>query len=79
MLLYSLNRFEPANESNRRFLTQLVDTLRYQVYESESFDEHLNFPEYLILIEVTQRLAQLTGKDLSAQAIYLERKVFNYS
>lgn len=79
MLLYSLNRFEPANESNLRFLTQLADTLRTKVYDSEAFDEHLNFPEYLVLIEVTQRLGQLTGKDLSSQANYLERKVFNYS
>lgn len=43
MLLFGLKNFEIKNESNRKFLDNLVDVLKTKVYESEAFDEHLDF------------------------------------
>jgi hypothetical protein len=56
VLLYSLNKFEVKNESNQRFVKQLADLLHNKVYESEAFDEHLDFEEYLVLRDITNRL-----------------------
>ena len=55
--------------------------LKDKIYESESFDEYLDFPEYIVLKGITERLIELQGtsKELENQVGYIERKVYNYS
>ena len=61
MLSFALSKFEVKNEGNRKFLNNLVDTLRSKVYESESFDEHLDFHEYLVLRDISKQLLDIKG------------------
>jgi hypothetical protein len=56
--------------------------LRDKIYESETFDEHLDFQEYIVLRNISERLLQLKGgqsDELQGQMDYLERKIYNYS
>jgi hypothetical protein len=60
----------------------LVALLRNKIYESDAFDEHLDFNEYIVLRDISRRLNQLRGgKDegLANQMAYLERRIYNYS
>jgi hypothetical protein len=56
--------------------------LRSKIYESETFDEHLDFNEYIVLRDISRRLNQLRGgndEGLANQMAYLERRIYNYS
>jgi hypothetical protein len=84
MLLFSLTNFEIQNESNSKFIDSLSNTLRVKVYENEKFDEFLDYPEYVVLKEITERLIEIKKKhsvttDLELMVNYLERKIYNYS
>ena len=60
----------------------MVALLRNKIYESDAFDEHLDFNEYIVLRDISRRLNQLRGgKDegLANQMAYLERRIYNYS
>jgi hypothetical protein len=61
VLLFALQKFEVRNEGNRKFLEGLIALMRNKVYESEAFDEHLDFKEYIVLREITIRLNQIKG------------------
>ena len=54
MLNFALSKFEIKNEGNKKFFNNLVATLRNKVYESEPFDEHLDFQEYLLLRDISK-------------------------
>jgi hypothetical protein len=49
------------NDANRKFIDNLVALLRTKIYESEDFDEHLDFNEYIVLRDISRRLNQLRG------------------
>lgn len=56
--------------------------LTSKIYESETFDEHLDFNEYIVLRDISRRLNQLRGgndEGLANQMAYLERRIYNYS
>ena len=61
MLNFALSKFEVKNESNKKFIENLVDTLRNKVYDSESFDEHLDYQEYLVLRDISKQLLMIKG------------------
>ena len=59
-----------------------MSLLRTKIYESEDFDEHLDFNEYIVLRDISRRLNQLRGgqdEELVNQMAYLERRIYNYS
>jgi hypothetical protein len=61
MILFALENFEIQNDANRKFIDTLVVLMRDKIYESEPFDEHLDFNEYIVLRDITRRLNQLRG------------------
>jgi hypothetical protein len=61
MILFALENFEIQNVANKKFIDSLVVLLRSKIYDSEPFDEFLDFNEYIVLRDISRRLNQLRG------------------
>ena len=60
---------------------KFTDDLYDKVFDDESFDEHLDVNEYIILAEIARKLSNHYTDQWEGPALieYLERKIVNYS